>query len=94
MRPIYGPLLEGQRRSGGIKSGSDRDPETGNLHRATLAGAVRRLAAAGASCVVTGCTEIPLVLGRDPVEGTPLLDPLEVAARAAVRIARGELALP
>jgi aspartate racemase len=94
MRPIYGRLSRGQRLYGGLKSGSDRDPETGDPHRTTLVRAVRLLADAGASCVVTGCTEIPLALGRDAIEGTPLLDPLDIAARSAVRIARGELPLP
>lgn len=94
MRPIYGPLHEGRRLAGGIKSGADRDPETEIPHRATLAAAVCALAGAGASCVVTGCTEIPLALGREPVEGIPLLDPLDLAAREAVRIARGERPLP
>jgi aspartate racemase len=94
MRPIYGPLREGRRQAGGIKSGGDRDPETGVTHRETLSRAVRLLVEAGAACVITGCTEIPLALGRDPIDGTPLLDPLELAARAAVRIARGESPLP
>jgi aspartate racemase len=94
MRPVYGPLSHGRRLYGGLKSGSDRDPETGSPHRTTLARAVRALVDAGASCVVTGCTEIPLALGRDACEGTPLLDPLDIAARTAVRIARGELPLP
>lgn len=94
MRPIYGPLRDGRRQPGGIKCGGDRDMETRIPHRDTLAAAVRRLADAGAVCVVTGCTEIPLALGRDPVDGTPLLDPIDLAALAAVRIARGELPLP
>ncbi len=94
MRPIYGPLSQGQRLPGGLKSGGDRDPETGSPHRATLTRAVHLLADAGASCVVTGCTEIPLALGRDAIEGIPLLDPLDIAARAAVRIARGDIPLP
>jgi aspartate racemase len=94
MRPIYGPLREGRRAPGGIKCGGDRDPESGVSHRDTLAAAVHRLADAGAVCVITGCTEIPLALGREPVDGIPLLDPLDLAARTAVRIARGELPLP
>ena len=94
MRPIYGPLREGRRLPGGIKSGSDRDPETGVSHRDSMAAAVRRLASAGAACVITGCTEVPLALGREPVDGTPLLDPMDLAAQRAVRIARGELPLP
>lgn len=94
MRPLYGPLHGGRRSTGGIKAGSDRDPETGALHRDTLGRAVRLLAAEGAACVVAGCTEIPLALGREPFDGTPLLDPLDLAAAVAVRIARGELPLP
>jgi aspartate racemase len=94
MRPIYGPLREGRRGPGGIKSGGDRDLETGTPHRDSLADAVGRLVAVGAVCVVTGCTEIPLALGREPVNGTPLLDPLDLTAHIAVRIARGELPLP
>jgi len=94
MRPIYGPLHEGRRLSGGIKSGVDTDPETKVAHRETLEAAVRALVGAGASCVVTGCTEIALVLGREPVDGTPLLDPLDLAAHTAVSIARGEQPLP
>ncbi|HSK81483.1 MAG TPA: amino acid racemase [Thermoanaerobaculia bacterium] len=94
MRPIYGPLREGRRQPGGIKSGSDRDPETGVSHRDNMVAAVRRLANAGAACVVTGCTEVPLALGRESVDGTPLLDPLDLTAQRAVRIARGELPLP
>jgi aspartate racemase len=93
-RPIYGPLHGSRRSAGGIKSGSDRDPEAGILHRETLGRAVRRLAAEGAVCVIAGCTELPLALGRDPVDGIPLLDPLDLAALTAVRIARGELPLP
>jgi aspartate racemase len=94
MRPIYGPVHAGRRGPGGIKAGGDRDLEMGTPHRDTLAWAVRRLAQAGASCVVAGCTEIPLALGRAPVDDTPLLEPLDLAAQAAVRIARGDLPLP
>lgn len=94
MRPVYGPPREGRRVPGGIKSGGDRDPETGISHRHSLETSVRRLADTGAVCVVTGCTEIPLSLGREPVDGIPLLDPLDLAAVSAVRIARGELPLP
>lgn len=94
MRPIYGPFREGRRQPGGIKCGGDRDLETSIRYRDSLAAAVRRLAGAGAVCVVTGCTEIPLALGREPVDSIPLLDPLDLAACAAVRIARGDLPLP
>jgi aspartate racemase len=94
MQPIYGRSHEGGRRVGGIKSGNERDPETGVSYRETLATAVGLLMAAGVVCVIAGCTEISLVLGREPINGLPLVDPLEVGARNAVRIARGELPLP
>lgn len=94
MRPIYGPLREGQRGPGGIKCWGCCDVESGTPHRDTLSTAVRRLATAGAACVIMGCTEIPLALGREPVAGVPLLDPLDIAARVAVRIARYEAPLP
>lgn len=94
MGPIYGPLREGRRQSGGIKCGGDRDLETRIRYRDSLAAAVRHLADADAVCVVTGCTEIPLALGREPIDGIPLLDPLDLAARIALRIARGNLPLP
>lgn len=94
MRPIYGALWRGRRQPGGIKCGGLHDAETGVSHRDALATAVRYLADAGAVCVVAGCTEIPLALGREPVEDTALLDPLDLAAHNAVRIARGELPLP
>ena len=94
MRPIYGPLWEGRRQPGGVKCGCDCDPKTGASHRDTLVAAIRRLADVGAVCVVMGCTEIPLALGREPIDGIPLLDPLDLAARIAVRIARYEIPFP
>jgi aspartate racemase len=93
MRSIYGPLAAGGRLGGGVKSGLDRDPRTGALHRDVLARAVALLADAGATCVITGCTEISLALGSLTLS-VPLLDPLRIAARTAVDLARGELPLP
>jgi aspartate racemase len=94
MRPIYGPSAAGRYLGGGVKSGTDRDPETGVLHRDTLARAMALLADAGTVAVITGCTEISLALGTSPVAGAPLLDPMGIAARTAVAMARGELPLP
>lgn len=94
MRPIYGPPTAEGWAGGGIKGGTAADPLTGRPHHAALAEAVRRLAAAGAGCVVTACTEIPLALGRDPIDGMALLDPLDLTARAAIDIARGRRPLP
>ena len=93
MVPIYGSLRNGDREGGGIKSGFTSPSQKSELKR-PLVEAVRILKNAGATLVVLGCTELPLVLGRDTIAGVPLLDPLEVAAVAAVEIALGERPLP
>jgi aspartate racemase len=63
----------------GIKGGVTAGPPREALLD-VAAGLVRR----GAAAVVAGCTEVPLVL-RAPDLPVPLVDPLTVAARAAVR---------
>lgn len=50
--------------------------------------AARRLVEAGAQCVVLGCTELPLVVGRGDLP-VPVVDATDVLARAAVREALG-----
>lgn len=94
MRPIYGPLGAGGRLGGGIKAGGRVDRLSGRPHDEALAAGVARLGAAGAGVVLTACTEIPLALGRAPVGGVALVDPLMVAAEAAVAVAAGRRALP
>lgn len=95
MRPIFGPVdADGARAGGGIKAGSRIDRWSGRSHHDALATGVTRLAAAGAAAVVTACTEITLALGRAPVDRVPLIDPLAVAAEAAVAIAAGRRAMP
>jgi aspartate racemase len=93
MQPIYGPLRDGRRAGGGIKSGPASDEDWRSL-RQPLIQAVEILAQQGARRVILGCTEIPLALGRLAVNGTPLVDPLQVAARAAVDIALDMRPLP
>ena len=44
--------------------------------------------------VLTACTEIPLVLGRDGVDAIPLIDPMAVAAERAINVALGRDVLP
>jgi hypothetical protein len=90
MEPIFGP----RRAGGGIKSGAFRDPRRREELAEPLREAARRLAAAGAEVVLTACTEIPLVLGRDSVGSIPLLDPMAVAARESIDIALGRRPLP
>lgn len=85
MTPIYGPLQQGARVGGGIKAGVHTP-----AIRDALGHAVELLVQAGATLVICGCTEIPLGLGRDPWKGTPLLDPMEVAAERALAIAFGD----
>ena len=90
MEPVFGPSRSG----GGIKSGAFRDPGRREELAEPLRKAARMLAEAGASLVLTACTEIPLVLGRESADGVPLLDPMAVAAEEAIEIARGRKPLP
>lgn len=94
MEPIFGPLVEGRRAGGGIKSGAFQDPARKEQLAEPLRKAARLLAESGADIVLTACTEIPLAVGRDSADGVPLLDPMEMAARAAVAIAIGNRPLP
>jgi aspartate racemase len=94
MEPIFGPLTEAGRAGGGIKSGGFKDPDQRERLAQPLRRAAKLLAEAGAGIVLTGCTEIPLAIGRESADGVPLLDPMGVAARAAVDIAIGERGLP
>ncbi len=93
MQPIYGRLQDGRRSGGGIKSGVTN----GNVQNdpaGRLREAVQRLAGAGAQVVLTACTEIPLAIGRQAIDGTPLIDPMAIAAERAIEIALGERELP
>lgn len=89
MRAIYG-----RARDGGLKAGATVDPETGTPLADLLRRAAGRLAEAGADVVLTACTEIGMALGSGPAAGTELLDPLDVGARAALAVSRGERPLP
>lgn len=101
MEPIFGPLrtdgadgTDMRRAGGGIKSGAFRDPRRKEELAEPLRAAARMLSDAGAEVVLTACTEIPLVLGRESVGSIPLLDPMAVAAEEAVEIALGRKPLP
>ena len=93
MEPVFGPSRPTDKR-GGIKSGAFRDPGRREELAEPLRKAARILADAGASLVLTACTEIPLVLGRESADGVPLLDPMAVAAEEAIEIALGRKPLP
>ena len=94
MEPIFGPLRGSQRLGGGIKSGKCDDPTEKERLAQPLRRAAKHLAEAGADLVLTACTEIPLAIGRTDADGVPLLDPMEVAAKACVEIAMGKRPLP
>ena len=49
--------------------------------------AVRELVERGAQAVILGCTELPLAVPESAFEGTPLIDPARMLARALVRAA-------
>ena len=86
MEPIFGPR--------GVKAGAFREPGRREELAEPMREATRKLADAGAEIVLTACTEIPLVLGRDRVDGIPLVDPMAVAAERAIDVALGRDALP
>ncbi len=63
----------------GIKAGITAGPP-----RETILTAARELVRRGAGTIMAGCTEVPLVL-RPGDLSVPLVDPLEIGAREAVR---------
>ncbi len=72
MASIYGPQ--------GIKAGS-KNKEL----RRKLTNTIDILMTKGAKAIIAGCTEIPLVLGRND-SPVPFLDPMEIVAQEAVRL--------
>jgi aspartate racemase len=92
METIYGPLATSGRLGGGLKSGNERDPRTGTLYRDTLSRGAALFAEVGVTTVIAGCSEISLALGAS-ISSLPLLDPMAIAARAAVSMALGDLPL-
>ncbi len=94
MDAIYGVPDQQGRRMGGIKSGAAEKVAGDSQSAILLRSAAQRLADQGADIILTACTEVALALGRDSVEGIPLLDPVDVAAEAAIEIAAGRRPLP
>ncbi len=70
---IYNP-------SWGIKSGM-KSPRANE----SLLNFAHELLDRGAELIVMGCTEIPLVLNKEVFPDIPLIDPMEVLARALIR---------
>lgn len=73
MEAIYGKR--------GIKTGHKEGP------RALLMEAAQKLAANGAQAIIAGCTEVSLVLEQGSLP-FPIIDPMEVIARVAIKKAR------
>ena len=91
MEPIYGSLLDnGSRAGGGIKSGAFQKPQQHKLLASKLRKVAGLLVKEGATILIEGCTEIPLVLGRTEIAGAFLLDPMEGADRACIEISLGQ----
>lgn len=67
--------------------------EYGKETTASMAGLAAALVARGADAIIAGCTEIPLVLGREDVS-VPLVSSTDALARKTVRLATGADALP
>jgi len=72
----------------GVKGG-----DTGEVAFAGMAAIAQAMIDRGASAIIAGCTEIPLIL--DPSRlGVPVIMSTDVLAKATVAIARGERKLP
>ena len=91
---VMGPIYRGVDGGPSLKAGGAEDPEQRRRLARALGEAAGRLVELGAQAIVLGCTEIPLALGRGPVGGVAVVDPIRVAAAAAVDIARGARPLP
>ena len=101
MHCIYGRVdSEFDTLHGGVKSGVHlRDVSVREEIEEQLCRVLERLVGHGVAAVVLGCTELPLILSRDVIRrrlgrDISLVDPMDVAARTAVRISAGEEPLP
>jgi aspartate racemase len=61
--------------------------------RSAMAGLAEALVSRGAGAIIAGCTEIPLVLGKDAVS-VPLISSTDELAAITVELATGKLPLP
>jgi aspartate racemase len=98
---IYGPIqLNTGVRAGGIKSGIYlNDAKLRRFIEKSLCEVIGKLVDRGAHSIILGCTELPLVLNAEVVRKwlgrkIRLVDPMDVAAKVAIRIAAGEERLP
>ncbi len=71
-------IMEAVFGKAGIKAGFTRGQP-----RRLILNAARRLIRRGAQAIIAGCTEIPLIL-KDEDISVPLIEPMRIAARAAI----------
>ncbi len=88
-RSLVMATIYGDGDQAGIKAGAHREPEQRRRLLDNFQRAVDLLAEAGAGLILAACTEIPLVLRPGRARGIEIVDPLEVAARAALEVAAG-----
>ena len=74
-RTIFDPVF-------GIKAQANPVSERA---RQNLIDAIGHLAERGAEAVILGCTELPLAVTEQTIDGIPVVDPTEVLARALIR---------
>lgn len=72
---IYDPVYGIKAQSNNISEKSITD----------LLEVIRELIAMGAEAIIFGCTEIPLAISADSIDGIPLIDANDVLAKALVR---------
>jgi aspartate/glutamate racemase len=91
---IFGKSEFPDELKGGIKAGAHESPIVQLEMQTRLNTLLGWLGESGVTAVILGCTELSLVLGDRSQDGIPLVDPLEVAASSAVKIAAGDRSLP
>ena len=91
---IYGRPGHSEDFRGGIKARAHPQPAVRSKMRATLRKLLRWFAEDGANTVILGCTELCLVMSDGGSKDVLLIDPLEVAAASAIKIAAGIVPLP
>lgn len=82
---FMGAIFGTPSRRGGIK-GEGPHPEYARMLEEAAA---RLVQGCGAQIIVSGCTEVPLVLTGDRVSGVALIDPTRILAEACIRRAYG-----
>jgi aspartate racemase len=71
----------------GLKAVTPASPEA----KTRFQSYARVLIEQGAEAIILGCTEIPLALPEPTLDGIPLIDPVEMLAKALIREALGDV---